>query len=75
MKGSPAEAAGLKAKDIVIAIDDVDMTGTPGELALQRILGKAGTSVKLTILRDNEKLDFTITRAKITVPVVEYEDA
>ncbi|HSN95314.1 MAG TPA: S41 family peptidase, partial [Anaerolineaceae bacterium] len=71
MKGSPAELAGLKAKDIVIAIDDVDMTGTPGELALQRILGKAGTSVKLTVLRDNEKLDFTITRAKITVPVVE----
>jgi len=73
MKGSPAEAAGLKAKDIVTAIDDVDMTGTPGELALQRILGKAGTSVKLTVLRDNEKLDFTITRAKITVPVVEYK--
>ena len=73
MKGSPAEIAGLRAKDIVIAIDDVDMTGTPGDLALQRILGKAGTSVKLTVLRENEQLDFTIIRAKITVPVVEFE--
>lgn len=73
MKGSPAEAAGLRAKDIVIAIDDVDMTGIPGELALQRILGKAGTSVKLTVMRENEKLEFNIIRAKITVPVVESE--
>ncbi|MEA4812340.1 MAG: S41 family peptidase [Anaerolineaceae bacterium] len=71
MKGSPAEAAGLRAKDIVIAIDGQDMTGTPGELALKKILGKAGTSVSLTVLRNNEKLEFTITRAKITVPVVE----
>jgi carboxyl-terminal processing protease len=71
MKGSPAEAVGLKAKDIIVAIDGKDMTSTPGDLALKLILGKAGTEVKLTVLRDNQKLDFAITRAKITVPVVE----
>ena len=36
MKGSPAEAAGLRAKDLVIAIDGEDMTGVPGDIALKR---------------------------------------
>lgn len=73
MKNSPAEKAGLKAKDIVIAIDGVDMTGTPGDLALQKILGPAGEPVTLTIRRGEDILEFTIVREKITVPAVEYE--
>ena len=73
MKNSPAEKAGLKAKDIVIAINGEDMTGTPGDLALQKILGPAGEPVTLTIRRGEEILEFTIVREKITVPAVEYE--
>lgn len=73
MKNSPAEKAGLKAKDIVIAIDGEDMTGIPGDLALQKILGPAGEAVTLTIRRGEEILEFTIVREKITVPAVEYE--
>jgi carboxyl-terminal processing protease len=73
MKNSPAEKAGLKAKDVVIAIDGEDMTGIPGDLALQKILGPAGEAVTLTIRRGEEILEFTIVREKITVPAVEYE--
>jgi carboxyl-terminal processing protease len=73
MKNSPAEKAGLKAKDIVIAINGEDMTGVPGDLALQKILGPAGEAVTLTVRRGEEILDFTIVREKITVPAVEYE--
>ena len=73
MKNSPAEKAGLKAKDIVIAINGEDMTGTPGDLALQKILGPAGEPVTLTIRRGEDILEFTIVREKITVPAVEYE--
>lgn len=73
MKDSPAEAAGLRAKDIVIAVNGKDVTGVPGDLVLQDILGPAGEAVTLTIKRGEEILDFTIVRAKITVPVVEYE--
>jgi carboxyl-terminal processing protease len=72
MKNSPAEKAGLKAKDIVIAINGEDMTGVPGDLALQKILGPAGEAVTLTIKRGEETLDITIVREKITVPAVEY---
>lgn len=73
MKGSPAEAAGLRAKDQVIAINGEDMTGIPGDLALKKILGPAGEPVTLTIRRGEETLEMTITRAVIQVPVVDYE--
>jgi len=72
MKGSPAEAAGLRANDIVMAVDGEDQTGVPGDLVLKKILGPAGEAVTLTIRRGEETLEFTIIRAKITVPVVDY---
>lgn len=73
MKGSPAEAAGLKAQDKVVAINGEDMTGIPGDLVLQRILGPAGETLVLTIRRGEETLDVSVVRAVIQIPVVEYE--
>ena len=73
MKNSPAEKAGLKAKDIVVAINGEDMTGVPGDLALKKILGPAGETVTLTVRRGEEILEFTIVRETIQVPAVEYE--
>jgi carboxyl-terminal processing protease len=72
MPDSPAEKAGLKAGDQVIAIDGEDMTGIDANLALRRVLGPAGTPVTLTILRENEPepFDVTLTRANIVVPSV-----
>jgi len=73
MKGSPAEAAGLQAQDKVIAINGEDMTGIPGDLVLQKILGPAGDTIVLTIRLGEETFDVSITRAVIQIPVVEYE--
>ena len=73
MKGSPAYEAGLKPNDLVIAINGEDMTGTPGDLVLKQILGPAGTDVTLTIQREEETFDVTITRQNIVVPTVDYE--
>jgi carboxyl-terminal processing protease len=74
MKGSPAEVAGLKAGDQIIAIDGVDMTGTLPELARQKVLGEAGTKVVLTVMREGveQPFDIPITRAQITIPSTEY---
>ncbi len=72
MTGSPADEAGLQPNDQVIAIDGEDMTGIPGDLVLQRILGPAGTDVTLTIKRGDETFDVTITRQHIVVPTVDY---
>lgn len=75
IEGSPAEAAGLKPGDKVIAIDDEDMTGSTPEEARQKVLGPAGTKVKLTISREGEPapLEFFITRDRILVPSVTGE--
>jgi carboxyl-terminal processing protease len=72
MPGSPAEAAGLKSGDMIIKIDGKDMTGIDPSVALQSVLGPAGTPVTLTIQRgeNQEILEFTINRAKIDLPSV-----
>jgi carboxyl-terminal processing protease len=67
--GSPAERVGLLPGDQVIAIDGEDMTGIDAELARLKVLGPAGSTVILTILREGEEapLEFTIVREKITI--------
>ena len=72
MPGSPAEAAGLKTGDKIVMIDGKDMTGIDPSIALQSVLGPAGTDVKLTVQREGsaDPLEFTITRAKIDLPSV-----
>lgn len=74
MPDSPAEKAGLEPGDEIIAVDGEDMTGIDGNLVIRRVLGPAGTQVTLTIRRDGvpKPFDVTITRAKITVPSVDY---
>jgi carboxyl-terminal processing protease len=75
IEGSPAESAGLKPGDKVIAIDGEDMSGSTPEEARQKVLGPAGTEVRLTISREGEPatLEFLITRARIVVPSVTGE--
>ncbi|MFO7583352.1 MAG: S41 family peptidase [Anaerolineales bacterium] len=75
IKNSPAESAGLRPGDRIVAIDGEDMTGIQPELARRRVLGPAGSVVVLTILREGEPepLLFEITRAQIVVASVEHE--
>ena len=75
MPGSPAEEAGLLSGDEVIKIDGEDMTGLDGSLVIRKVLGPAGSTVVLTIQREEETtpFDVTIVRAKITIPSVESE--
>lgn len=69
MPGSPAERAGLKPGDQIVAIDGEDMTGIDAEVARLKVIGPANTVVRLTILREGEPelLEFSVTREKITI--------
>ncbi|NOY98496.1 MAG: S41 family peptidase [Chloroflexi bacterium] len=73
MPDSPAEQAGLKPGDQIIAVDGEDMTGIAGELVIRRVLGPAGSTVHLTVRREgaDEPLEFDVIRAHITVPSVD----
>ncbi len=75
IKNSPAEAAGLRPGDRIIAIDGEDMTGIQPELARRKVLGPAGSLVVLTIQREGEEepLNIEIQRATIVVASVEHE--
>ena len=65
--GSPAEAAGLRAGDIVTAVDGVSVEGSTMQDQITKVRGEAGTDVTLGLLRDGEALELTITRAEITM--------
>jgi carboxyl-terminal processing protease len=72
--GSPAQKAGLKPGDIILKVDDQEVSGLPLVQAVDRISGPAGTRVKLTILnlRTTTTKDVTLIRASITVQNVTW---
>lgn len=73
ISGFPAEKAGLKAKDIIVTVDDESTSGMSLDKAVSKIRGPAGTEVKLDILRGSEQLTLKITRANISTPSVKHE--
>lgn len=75
LSGTPAEAAGLRAGDIVNKIDGNNVLDMSFDDAITAIRGEPGTEVVLTILREGESepLDITITRDTIVVKSVEVE--
>lgn len=74
LPNQPAEKAGVKAGDLIVEVDGQSIVGVGLYEALGLIRGKAGTQVTIKVLREGEKepLVFTITRARIEMPIVEY---
>ena len=74
VSGAPAEKAGIRAQDMIAKIDGQDTTGLSVEQSVSKIRGKAGTTVKLTVVHvgATETSDITITRADISVPSVKW---
>lgn len=68
---SPAAKAGIQPGDIIIKINDQDAPETVEE-AVKLIRGKAGTQVKLAILRNGAVQDISIVRATVEVKNVTY---
>lgn len=70
---SPAQTAGLKSGDVIAAINDENSLAWSPDKAVGVIRGKAGTTVKLTIVRDGASKDYSITRATVNNPSVTWE--
>jgi carboxyl-terminal processing protease len=75
MDGSPAQKAGLRPGDIILAVNGEDVSQAPLSEVVRRVLGPAGTDVTLTIQDpDTDEIrDVTITRAKIVLENVTWQ--
>jgi len=73
LKNTPAEKAGMLPGDIIVAVDNVDVTEMSLFEAVQLIRGPEGTDVTLTIIRNKREQKITITRAVIVLSDVEHE--
>ncbi|MEN9649504.1 MAG: carboxy-terminal-processing protease, carboxyl-terminal processing protease [Candidatus Parcubacteria bacterium] len=72
LPGTPAKKAGIQSGDKLIKIDDKLSNGMTVDQAVKLIRGKKGTSVKLTMVReDKEPIEFTVVRDVINLPVIE----
>ena len=71
--GSPAEAAGLLAGDLIIKINGEDIAGQDITTVVGKVRGPADSRVTLTIQREGaaDLLEFTVTRARINIASVE----
>lgn len=72
LEGMPAERAGLRSGDKVLKINDEETSGMSVEEARDKMRGKKGTEVKLTVFRegDRETRDITVRRDVINVKSV-----
>lgn len=70
VKDSPAEKAGLKVDDLIVAVDKNDITKSTLEEISQLLTGKKGTKVNLEVVREGERLEFTVERATIEIQSV-----
>lgn len=73
LDNSPAKKSGLQANDVIARVNDEDASGWSVEQAVSKIRGEKGTTVKLTVMRDQEVKDFSVTRDKITDASVKSE--
>lgn len=72
---SPAEKAGIKAKDIIAEVDGAATADLAFDEVIDKIRGEKGTEVKIKISREGEKdlIDFSVIRGSIKVASVTNE--
>jgi carboxyl-terminal processing protease len=73
--GSPAEAEGILAGDVILAVDGQPVTAMSAEDALALVRGPEGSTVEITVKRSEqeEPLRFVVERRKIPLPAVIYD--
>ncbi len=71
---TPAFDVGLQTGDRIVRIEESSTADIDVSQAADLLRGSPGTSVKISVSRDGEDafIDFTVTRAIITIPVVPY---
>jgi carboxyl-terminal processing protease len=72
IENSPADRAGIRAGDVLIAVNGESVRGEDISEIVERVKGPEGTAVRLTVLRGDEERRFDLARAEIRSPVVSW---
>lgn len=85
LPNTPAEKAGLRPGDAIVAVDEEDVSLLPLDEIVSKIRGEAGTTVTLTVIPKRaldsnirsgmEVKDVPIVRGNIVIETVEVEDS
>src|SRR5947208_2234049 len=72
IEDTPAFKAGIKSGDLIVKIDDTVTRGMPLSKAVEKMRGKPGTPVVLTVVRKDAEtpMNFTLLRQEINVKSV-----
>ncbi len=70
IEDGPAERAGVRSGDEIVGIDGVNAVGMTPEQAAERIRGKAGTAVQLSLRQSSTTKSVNITRQEIMIHAV-----
>jgi len=62
MPNSPAAKSGVKAGDLIVKVGDEETQKLGYEVAVNKMLGKVGTTATFTVLRNGEYITFSIVR-------------
>lgn len=65
LPGSPAEKAGLRARDIILSVDGTELKDMDLDTAVSKVRGPKGSIAKLRILRDGVERDYSVVRDSI----------
>ena len=75
--GSPAQKAGIEAKDVIAKVNGKSTANKTLTQVVSEIRGDAGTKVTLTILRPRENFkeySIDITRGSVNAPSIEFKE-
>lgn len=72
-ENGPAKAAGMELDDRIIAADGQSTEGMDVNALRDIVRGKEGTTVRLTVLRGDEELEFEVPRQRILTDVVKWQ--
>lgn len=73
LEDTPARSSGLLPGDVIVAVNDEPTANWSVSDTVDKIRGEVGTTVKISVQRGTDPKEFTITRARITSPSVDYE--
>lgn len=75
IKGSPAEKAGIQAKDVILSVNGESLQGLDLNEAVSKIRGPKGSEAKIAVQRSgsSDPLEFTIVRDDIDLETVYSE--